>query len=90
MRREQATIASADRPGLVLLALLLVALMAIAACALTPDQRDEREYRRLQFEEQFVDFRRRCWARGGRVVIDAKQGLRRGDIPHRGDRYICA
>ena len=83
-------IASANRPGLVLLALLLVALMAIAACTLTPDQRDEREYRRLQFEDQFVDFRQRCWARGGRVVIDAKQGLRKGNIPRRGDRYICA
>lgn len=71
------------------MAWVLVALLTVGGCSLTPGQRDERVYRRTHFEDRFVDFRRQCRARGGRVFIDAKQGLRRGDIPHRGDRYFC-
>lgn len=88
-KHGRAAIASPDRPELALLASLLIALVAIAACTLTPDQRDDREYRRREFEDEFVDFRRQCLARGGWVFIDAKQTLGRGDIPHRGDHYTC-
>lgn len=70
--------------------LLATALMAIPGCTLTPEQRDDREYRREYFEAQFIDFRQRCWANGGRILIDAKQSLRKGDIPRRGDRYFCS
>lgn len=93
MKCEHADViyASADRRAITSSALLLAGLMTVTACgSLTPGQRDEREYRRVQFEDRFIDFRQQCRASGGRIVIDAKQGLRRGDIPRRGDRYVCS
>lgn len=50
---------------------------------------EARQYRQAEFEAQFRDYRRRCLARGGQIVIDARRGLARDGLPNRGDRYAC-
>ena len=72
-------------------AALLVPSIAIAAgcMSLSDAQLEARDYRRADFGNQFKDFRQRCRARGGKIVIEANQSLGRGDLPHRGDRYFC-
>lgn len=69
--------------------ILPVMLLATACVSLTDAQLEARDYRRIDFKQQFVDFRQRCRAAGGKIIIDAKQGLDRHDLPNRGDRYYC-
>ncbi|MDX1518448.1 MAG: hypothetical protein R3288_16485 [Woeseiaceae bacterium] len=72
------------------IAVILPALLLITGCiSLTEAQLEARDYRRIDFKQQFIDFRQRCSAAGGRIIIDAKQGLDRHDLPNRGDRYYC-
>lgn len=65
------------------------ALLASGCITLTEAQLEARDYRRADFTNRYVDYRKRCLAAGGRIIIDAKQPLGRNDIPHRGDRYYC-
>ena len=69
--------------------LLPAVLLATGCISLTEAQLEAREYRRADFKNEFIDFRQRCRAAGGRIIIDAKQSLDRNDMPHRGDRYYC-
>ncbi len=69
--------------------ILPTVLLATGCISLTEAQLEARDYRRVDFQQQFIDFRQRCRAAGGRVIIDAKQALDRRDLPHRGDRYYC-
>lgn len=72
------------------LAGILSTIVLVSGCAsLTEAQLEARDYRRFDFKHQFIDFRQRCLAAGGRVIIDAKQSLDRHDLPRRGDRYYC-
>jgi hypothetical protein len=61
-----------------------------SACApLSEAERDEREYRKVDFVEQFLVFRADCTARGKRILIDATSKVSRDGIPSLGDRYFC-
>jgi len=76
---------------------LLVAVIVILCpgCAQTSVQKDadtraeEREYRRLDWANRFVDYQERCYHAGGRMVIRASSRLPRSGIPRRGDFYSC-
>lgn len=69
--------------------ILPVVLVATGCISLTEAQLEARDYRRADFRNQFIDYRQRCLASGGKIFIDAKQSLDRDDLPHRGDRYYC-
>lgn len=65
-------------------------LTMTSACApLSEAERDEREYRQVDFVEQFLVFRADCAARGKRILIDAMSRVSRDGIPSPGDRYFC-
>ncbi len=70
-------------------AVVPIILLATGCISLTDAQLEARDYRRIDFQQQFVDFRQRCRAAGGKILIDAKQALDRHGLPHRGDRYYC-
>ena len=78
------------RPRVLRAAVLLPAVLLATGCiSLSEAQIEAREYRRADFRNQFIDYRQRCLAAGGKIIIDAKQSLDRKDLPHRGDRYYC-
>jgi hypothetical protein len=65
-------------------------LTMTSACApLSEAERDEREYRQVDFVEQFLVFREDCTGRGKRILIDAMSRVSRDGIPSPGDRYFC-
>lgn len=69
---------------------IVTAAVLVSGCiSLTDAQLEAREYRRADFRNQFMDYRQRCLAAGGKIFIDAKQSLDRDGLPHRGDRYLC-
>lgn len=71
---------------------LLLALAAIFAgsCAtMTEVEREEREYMRIEWREQFVAHRAACSARGGRLEFDGPVQQDRNGIPKYKVRYIC-
>ena len=69
---------------------LALAVAVLAGCAsMTPEQRDRREYRNADWTNRFVDFRVRCHAAGGRVLILASSRTGTDGIPGRGDYYSC-
>ncbi len=70
---------------------LVAAGILAAGCAPLPQlAQDEREYRRVDFENQFLEFKRRCVQSGGRVFVMAGGNVDRRGIPARGDRYTCS
>lgn len=77
-------------PTILRMAAIMPALLFTTGCvSLTEAQLEARDYRRVEFKQQFIDFRQRCRAAGGRIIIDANQSLDRHDLPNRGDRYYC-
>ena len=65
-------------------------LTLTTACApLSETERDEREYRQVDFVEEFLVFRADCWARGKRILVNAMSRVSRDGIPSPGDRYFC-
>ena len=78
------------RPAILRMAgILPTVLLATGCISLSEAQLEARDYRRMDYKQQFADFRQRCRASGGKIFIDAKQALDRHDLPHRGDRYYC-
>ena len=70
---------------------LVAAGILAAGCAPLPQiAQDEREYRRVDFQNQFLEFKRRCVQSGGRVFVMAGGNVDRNGIPARGDRYTCS
>lgn len=70
---------------------LVAAGVLVAGCAPLPQiAQDEREYRRVDFENEFLEFKRRCVQSGGRVFVMAGANVDRRGIPSRGDRYTCS
>ena len=70
---------------------LIAAGVLATGCAPLPQiALDEREYRRVDFENQFIEFKRRCVQSGGRVYVMASGNVDRRGIPARGDRYTCS
>ena len=71
-------------------AVLLLAITATGGCATMSDaDRELHDYRRADFENQFLEARAICHARGGRMLINARQTLGRDGIPSPGDFYVC-
>ena len=70
--------------------LAAMAVLGTAGCQTLPQERlDQRDYRRVDFEERYRAARRRCLARGGTLYIAASRSVDRKGIPARGDRYVC-
>ena len=64
-------------------------LLTVGCAAATTQQKEDREYRRLVYEQKFKIARDRCWASGGRIVVFASQALDSSSTPRPGDRYVC-
>ncbi len=70
--------------------LVVTIALLLAGCASLSDQaRENREYRRLDFQARFLEYRRQCYAAGGRIYINATGSLDRAGVPKRGSRYNC-
>ncbi len=70
--------------------IVALSLVMTAGCVqLTEQQIEERQYRNLDWQNQFVDYRHRCQSAGGRMVVQASGRLGRAGIPRRGDYYTC-
>lgn len=69
---------------------ILLSAGASAACV-TPDEnaRAEREYRRGEFQAEFLEYKLRCEDKGGTVVIRARNKRRHDRLPQPGDLYHC-
>ena len=71
-----------------MLALLTVCLFG--ACAtMTEAEREEREYGRIEWREQFIAHRDECNAIGGRLEFDGSAQQDRNGVPKYKVRYIC-
>ncbi len=71
-------------------ALVFLPAVLFTACApLTEEQREARDYRRLDFEARYLEFRARCRARGGTIYVEAGRRIGRSSVPRRNDRYRC-
>ncbi|MDJ0940644.1 MAG: hypothetical protein QNJ00_12865 [Woeseiaceae bacterium] len=71
-------------------ALLVTLLTLLSGCAaMSETEREYRDYRRADFENRFIEARTLCHARGGRMLINARQTLGRDGIPNPGDFYVC-
>ncbi len=68
----------------------IAAVLLCSGCAgLTAQQAEDREYRRVVYKHQFLAFRERCRAGGGRIVIQANARVGSDMMPRPGDRYSC-
>ena len=71
--------------------IVLSALLCVAGCAsLGEDAIERREYRNVDWQNRYIDYRERCRDAGGQMLFDARSGApARGDVPRRGDYYAC-
>ena len=77
------------KPGNLLLT--VVVLSFTTGCAgLSVEQQTDREFRNLEYAERFRADSRRCFANGGRIVVDALGELGRDGVPKHRARYVCA
>ena len=68
----------------------LGALLLASGCAgLTAEQAQDREYRRVAYKHEFLAYRERCRASGGRIVVQASTRVGSDMVPRPGDRYTC-
>ena len=69
----------------------VLGILAVVACApLTEREREARDFRKLDSEARYLEFRDRCIARGGTIYVEAGGRIGRRGIPRRTDRYRCA
>ncbi len=69
---------------------LLAATLFLAGCStMTERQKEEREYRRAEFEAAYLRYEAWCHSMGRQVVIQAGLGPDRRGIPTPGDYYTC-
>lgn len=70
--------------------LALISTVFVASCAtMTDAEREEREYRRAEWRQQFIAHRDECTEVGGRLEFDGSSGQDRYGIPKYKVRYIC-
>ena len=73
-----------------LASLCAAGLLTLTACAtLSEAELEARQYERTDYQERFRDFRRRCLAGGGKVIVNAPTRIDRDGVPYPGSRYIC-
>ena len=74
---------------LVLLPAVAAASLAGGCTTMTAAQLEAREYRRIDFEARYLDYRTQCLQAGKRIYIDAGGSLGRDGMPRPGDRFYC-
>ena len=66
-------------------------LLTLTACAtLSEAELEARQYERTDYQERFRDFRRRCLAGGGMIIVNAPTSIDRDGVPGPGSRYTCS
>ena len=66
-------------------------LLTLTACAtLSEAELEARQYERTDYQERFRDFRQRCLAGGGLVIVNAPTSIDRNGVPGPGSRYTCS
>ena len=68
---------------------LLAAGFATGCATMTEAERIDREYRRIEWRQQFVADRAVCVARGGRFIFDGSAEQDRNGIPKYRVMYYC-
>lgn len=71
--------------------LLLMGFVLASGCAgVSENAREEREYREVEWQAEYSDFRRRCLNNRGIIVVQASNRLHRiQPRPAPGDQYSC-
>ena len=69
--------------------LAATALLTVACTPITEREREQREYQRVDFQARYLDFRSRCQAKGGIVLLTSSSRMRGNDLPERNDKYRC-
>ena len=69
-------------------ACLLLAL-CVGCAPMTEEELAEREYRLGELRAEFLEYRERCKALGGTVVIRSRGRVNTDGLPNIGDRYHC-
>ena len=73
------------------LKMLGLALILLSGCTtLTEAQLEARDYRRMEFRNQFIDDQARCRAQGRQFVVLANGGVDRNGIPMTRVPYHCS
>ena len=72
------------------LILILTAFFSVACAPMTEAQREQREYARVEWQEQFRADRMACQARGGLFEFDGTAELDRDDVPKSRVLYACS
>lgn len=74
-----------------LVSLFAASLLTLTACAtLSEAELEARRYERTDYQERFRDFRRRCLAGGGKIIVNAPTRIDRDGVPYPGSRYTCS
>ena len=69
--------------------LAATAFFFTACSTMTERQKEERDYRRAEFEAAYLKYEAWCHKMGRQVVIQAGLGPDRKGIPSPGDYYTC-
>jgi len=69
---------------------ILMATFCVACAPMTDVQREEREYARVEWREQFRSDRSACTALGRTIVFVGSAELDRDDVPKTRVFYTCA
>ncbi len=78
-------------PGIARFLTLTVALLVLPGCAtLSTEQLEARDYRNFDYVDQFKYDRKKCQARGGRIIVNATGKVGRDGIPRHREKYFCA
>ena len=74
------------------IASLAVAALLTSGCAtMSEAEREEREYRRVDFRNKFIEDRSRCEASGGRLYVQGYGGtLDKHGVPRSRVWYTCS
>lgn len=72
------------------LSLAAAAAACLVGCTtLSEREAEAREYRRIDFETRYFEYRERCHAGGGWILMEPVGRMHRDGIPRRGDRWRC-
>ena len=71
--------------------LCLCGLFILPGCApMSEQQREAHEYRTEDWKNRFLDYKRRCLASGGHMLIQASGRTGRDRVPRPGTYYTCS
>lgn len=71
--------------------MMIIGALILSACAtLTESEREERQYRKVDWENRYVAYVNRCHRAGGKMILTRYSRVGRKDIPNPGDLYNCS